>query len=323
MSAVWWERAAAVAVFDPLAVDALDGQVLVLEGVTAVDDPALSWCRNAPCVVIGCTPAGGSPSRVVDVSLVGEEVEQQLQPILARISEQPDASRVLVDVLRAMPSLDVPTGLTVESLAYSALLAAPGFHRWLADAPSRSSRTFDGTPVRVERLDGELRVTLARPQNRNAFSAAMRDGLFEALTLAVVDETLERVVLAGEGPVFSSGGDLAEFGSTSDVVRAHEVRTQRSVGRLLDQLASRTTVRVQGACVGAGVELSAFAGRVVAAPDATFRLPEIAMGLIPGAGGTVSITRRIGRQATARLALSGENIDASEALRLGLVDEVQ
>ena len=81
-------------------------------------------------------------------------------------------------------------------------------------------------------------------------------------------------------------------------------------------------MHVHGTCVGAGVELPAFAARVVADPETTFRLPEVGMGLIPGAGGTVSITRRIGRQQTACLALLGEAIDATEALALGLVDEI-
>lgn len=79
---------------------------------------------------------------------------------------------------------------------------------------------------------------------------------------------------------------------------------------------------VQGPCVGAGVELSAFAGRVIADPHTTFRLPEISMGLIPGAGGTVSISRRIGRQRTARLAILGEPMGAAEALAYGLIDEI-
>jgi enoyl-CoA hydratase/carnithine racemase len=79
---------------------------------------------------------------------------------------------------------------------------------------------------------------------------------------------------------------------------------------------------VHGACVGAGVELPAFASRVVADPGARFRLPEVAMGLVPGAGGTVSLPRRIGRQRTCRLALTGEWLDAETALRWGLVDEL-
>ena len=72
--------------------------------------------------------------------------------------------------------------------------------------------------------------------------------------------------------------------------------------------------------MGAGIELPAFARRVVAAEDAFFQLPELSLGLIPGAGGTVSIPRRIGRQRTARLALSGERLDAATALEWGLVD---
>jgi enoyl-CoA hydratase/carnithine racemase len=79
---------------------------------------------------------------------------------------------------------------------------------------------------------------------------------------------------------------------------------------------------VHGACIGAGVELPAFAGRVVARPDATFRLPEVSMGLVPGAGGTVSIPRRIGRERFAPWALAGETIDATTALSWGLVDEI-
>jgi enoyl-CoA hydratase/carnithine racemase len=79
---------------------------------------------------------------------------------------------------------------------------------------------------------------------------------------------------------------------------------------------------VHGACVGAGVELPAFAARVVAREDARFWLPELSMGLVPGAGGTVSLPRRIGRQRTAWLALSGAQLDASTALRWGLVDEI-
>ena len=79
---------------------------------------------------------------------------------------------------------------------------------------------------------------------------------------------------------------------------------------------------MHGACVGPGIELPAYAGRVVAASDTRVRLPEVAMGLVPGAGGTVSIPRRIGRWRTFYLSLSGEYLDAATALAWGLVDEV-
>jgi enoyl-CoA hydratase/carnithine racemase len=245
-----------------------------------------------------------------------------LDELVDRVEANPQASRVLVDVLRAMPALDVAAGLALESFAYSTLLAGREFAAWLASRPVRSPPSFEGEPVRVERDGSLLHLTLARPENRNAFSASLRDALVEALAIAELDDSIDRVLLDGDGPTFSSGGDLAEFGTAPDPVRAHEVRTQRSVGAMLARLGSRATVGVHGTCVGAGVELAAFAARVVASPDTTFRLPEVAMGLIPGAGGTVSVTRRIGRQRTARMALLGETLDASTALAWGLVDEI-
>ncbi len=322
MSIVRWDRADAVGFMDPLAVDELDGSVLVIDGVTAADDEALQWCRRAPCVVVACTPAGDAPPQAADVALVGDEADTLLQPLADRVDANPHACRLLVDVLRAMPSLDVDAGLTLESFAYSALLAGAEFARWLVAQPDRRRHAFAGEPVVVDRDGSVLRITLNRPENRNAFSAALRDAVFEALAAAVVDVSVERVVLAGQGPVFSSGGDLTEFGTTPDAVSAHEIRTRRSVGALVDRLAPKMTVHVHGGCVGAGVELPAFAGRVVAAPGTSFRLPEVAMGLIPGAGGTVSITRRIGRQRTARLAILGEPIGVDEALAVGLIDEI-
>ena len=95
-----------------------------------------------------------------------------------------------------------------------------------------------------------------------------------------------------------------------------------SAGAILHRLRDRATVLVHGSCVGAGIEIPAFAGTVIAAPGTRFALPEVAMGLIPGAGGTVSIPRRIGRQRALWLALSGAQLDAATALEWGLVDAI-
>ena len=81
-------------------------------------------------------------------------------------------------------------------------------------------------------------------------------------------------------------------------------------------------MRIHGSTFGGGIEMAAFAGRVVAGPDTRIALPEVSLGLIPGAGGTASLTRRIGRQRTAALGLLGTVIDASTALEWGLVDEL-
>ncbi len=91
----------------------------------------------------------------------------------------------------------------------------------------------------------------------------------------------------------------------------------------MSNLGARTTAYVHGACVGSGIELAAFTARVVAAADTRIALPEIGLGLVPGAGGTVSLTRRIGRLRTAWLAFSGTTIDAATALEWGLVDDLE
>jgi enoyl-CoA hydratase/carnithine racemase len=175
--------------------------------------------------------------------------------------------------------------------------------------------------VLIERDDGSMLVTLNRPARRNAYSRELRDALVEALLVPALDETIRRVVIAGAGPSFCSGGDLDEFGTAPDTATAHFIRTSGGAAGLLHRIADRAEVRVHGACVGAGIEISAFAGRVIARPGTTFRLPEVAMGLIPGAGGTVSIPRRIGPWRTLYLALSGTALDAETAARWGLVDQ--
>jgi enoyl-CoA hydratase/carnithine racemase len=81
-------------------------------------------------------------------------------------------------------------------------------------------------------------------------------------------------------------------------------------------------VRLHGASMGAGIEVPALAGHVVAAAGTVISLPELGLGLVPGAGGTASIPRRIGRHRTAAMALSGARIDAATALAWGLVDEI-
>lgn len=129
-------------------------------------------------------------------------------------------------------------------------------------------------------------------------------------------------MLRGDGPAFCSGGDLDEFGTGGDP-GANHVRLTRNTGLALAAMAERVSVHVHGPCVGAGVELPAFAHHVIEARDTTFRLPELAMGLIPGGGGTASLPRRIGRHRTAWLALTGQTIDAHTAHRWGRVDTVQ
>jgi enoyl-CoA hydratase/carnithine racemase len=246
--------------------------------------------------------------------------------IQQRVERCPQAAAICDDVLRATdPSTPTWSGLVTESLAYSTLQAGPEFRDWLARrGPASSPGHLD--PVLVERDEGSLSIWLNRPGRHNAFSTDMRQALLDALTIARVDTSIRDVTLAGTGPSFCSGGDLAEFGSFDDPATAHFARTRHSPARALDALASRLgerlKARVHGQVVGSGIEMAAFCGRIEADPQSRFGLPELALGLIPGAGGTVSITRRIGRWRTAYLVLSGQTVTASTALAWGLVDVV-
>jgi len=251
-------------------------------------------------------------------------IDSAVTELTARLNRWPTAAAVCDDVLRSVdPAGPTLPGVVTESLAYSTLQAGPEFAQWLAErGPANMPGIAD--PVQAERDDNTLRVAFNRPQRHNAFSTDARAALLEALTVAQLDPSLDEVVLTGNGPSFCSGGDLAEFGTFSDPASAHLARTRYSPALVLDALAARLgqacRAEVHGQVLGGGLEMAAFCGRVVSRPDAVFGLPELSLGLIPGAGGTVSVTRRIGRWRTAYLVLSGLTIDVKTAVDWGLAD---
>jgi len=285
----------------------------------------------------GVVIAVGSPSEDAAFTLCEEDSDDQRTVTVASVSETLDALRqrchrwpqsaaVCADVLRVV-DVEAPAfgGVITESLAYSTLQAGPEFARWLAErGPALPVDIPD--PVQAERVDDTLYVRFNRPQRHNAFSTDARAALLEALEVARLDPSVTEVVLSGNGPSFCSGGDLAEFGTFADPASAHLARTRHSPALVLDELRARLGRRcravVHGQVLGSGLEMAAFCGWVQSRSDSVFGLPELGLGLIPGAGGTVSITRRIGRWRTAYLVLSGQTIDPPTALRWGLIDEL-
>jgi hypothetical protein len=264
---------------------------------------------------------GASKSSVARAFDVIVEDPADAGDIVRAVERNPLAATSLAMLLRGGERRTVADGLVAESSTYSLLQAGPEHRAWLASQSRKARERDQGSPVRVQLAGRQLHITLARPEKRNAYSAATRDALLDALAIAAGDPSID-VVIDGEGSSFCSGGDLDEFGTLADPATAHVLRLARSVARAMHELASRVVVHVHGACIGAGIELPAFATRIVAREDATFALPEVSMGLVPGAGGTVSIPRRIGRHRAAWLALTGQRIDAPTALAWGLVDEV-
>ena len=239
------------------------------------------------------------------------------------VMRSPRAAIVCGQLVRQTAVLASDEGLAAEATAYSLLLGGAEFARWLGErGPARPRRQPPAEPVLVTRDEGRLSIVLNVPDRRNAFSAGVREALLDAVLLAEADSTIESVELSGAGPAFCSGGDLDEFGTATDLVAACLVRLSRAPWRVIERIAPKVTVFAHGACVGAGTEIAAYAGRVVSAPDAFFALPEVRMGLVPGAGGSVSVVRRIGRWRAAWLMLTGERLPAATALRWGLVDEI-
>ena len=274
-----------------------------------------------PCPVIGIAPAHDNAFPAVACDAVVSS-EAELPGLLANIENAPLAAASLVQVLRAVALMPTTDALNLESFAYASLQAGPEFRDWLAANGSNTgvSASDDGAPILIHRTAGRLELRLNRPANRNALSVELRDALCEALQFVLSDRTIAHVTIAGEGRCFSIGGDLKEFGTAPDPATSHAIRSIRMPARLLVDCAERVEFQLHGACIGAGMELPAFARLVTARKTAFFQLPEIKFGLIPGAGGCVSITRRIGRQRTAFLGLSARRISAGTAFRWGLVD---
>jgi enoyl-CoA hydratase/carnithine racemase len=297
--------------------DGLDTTALPAVVLVVAADPAClpAGAVNAADVILTEDDCAPSPFIAPPAGL-----DAAMEQLDARLAVNPVAGTALALQLRISAGLSVPAGLIAESATYSALQAGAEFRRWRASRPAREPEPDTGRVI-VENSAGALRITLARPARRNAVDWRMRDALAEALAAAVGAPDI-RVLLRGDGPDFCAGGDLDEFGSRPDPALAHLIRLTRSPAMLLHTLADRTTAFLHGACLGAGIELPAFAASVRATADSRIGLPEIGLGLIPGAGGTVSLARRIGRWRTAFLALTGATISAEQALRWGLIDAI-
>lgn len=163
-------------------------------------------------------------------------------------------------------------------------------------------------------------VRIHREEKRNALSIALRTELVAALQKLDSDAGVRAIVLAGGERVFAAGADLSE------IVDAGAIEMMlRETSRLWSAIARLGTpliAAVRGLAFGGGFELALHADCIVAGENARFGLPEIKVGLMPGAGGTQRLLRLIGRQRTLMLLLTGEPMSAAEALSAGVVNKV-
>ncbi len=171
-----------------------------------------------------------------------------------------------------------------------------------------------GTVTR-ERRDKVLVVTVDHPPV-NALSASVRRGLADALDAAQADAAIGAVLIVGAGRNFIAGADIREFGKPPVPPSLPDVCAR------IESSGKPVVVALHGATLGGGLEVALAAHYRLAAPGAKLGLPEVQLGLLPGAGGTQRTPRLVGAQAALDLMLSGRHASAEEALALGLVDRV-
>ena len=254
------------------------------------------------------------PAFVEDISIAIQELDEMIS-----LHTQP--ALVLAHLLRQKAYQNVSQGLVLESLSYGMLQSGSQFKAWLNQRGDIAPVLDEKPVVLASRSDESLEIYLNRPERSNAYSSDMRDQLFDFLQIARFDEAVTKVKLHGLGKSFCSGGDLAEFGSVDFPPDGHIIRMHRSPALSSHSIADKLEVYLHGVCAGAGIEIPAFASRVFGNESVEIFLPEISMGLISGAGGTVSLPRRIVPQKTAYLAMSGKTLSLSDALAWGLIDE--
>ena len=166
--------------------------------------------------------------------------------------------------------------------------------------------------VHVE--DAVARITLDRPDKRNAINDEMRNELTAAFAAFDADSSVRVVVLTGAGSAFCAGGDLSAS-TAPDPQRPRIVEP-------LDQFSKPVIAAINGLAFGGGLELALACDLRIAATGARFALPEVRIGSLPGSGGTQRLPAVVGPSLAAQMILTGEPIDAARALATGLVTEL-
>lgn len=166
-------------------------------------------------------------------------------------------------------------------------------------------------------------VKLNRPRALNAYSVQMRDDLYEVLGAIHDDDEVRVVIFSGSGEkAFCAGADLTEFLTAPSATGARQIRFRRDLWRRFLAMPQPLIAAVHGYVLGSGMEIAASCDIRVASEDAVFGLPEVKLGIIPGAGGTQTIPRIIGLSRSLEMLLTNRWIPAREAYQFGLVNQV-
>jgi 3-hydroxyacyl-CoA dehydrogenase len=169
-------------------------------------------------------------------------------------------------------------------------------------------------PVVALETEGEIALLVVNSPPVNALSAAVRDGLSQGLGQALAHDAVKAVVLICAGRTFIAGADISEFGKPPQGVSLHDLNAQ------VEGAAKPVIAAIHGTALGGGLELALACHYRVAVPSARCGLPEVKLGIVPGAGGTQRLPRLVGPQRALEMITSGEHMPAKAAHEAGLVD---
>ena len=169
-----------------------------------------------------------------------------------------------------------------------------------------------------------LLVEINRPEKRNAMRLSLREELIDAFQSAEEDDAVEAIVVTGAGTAaFSAGADLTELQTRtveSEMSRAAMLR--RNLPAVAESCSKPIVAAINGACIGAGLEFALGCPIRISSESATYGMPEVPLGVLPGSGGTQRLTRVVGLGWSMHMTLTGTSITAQEALQIGLVTAI-
>ncbi len=176
--------------------------------------------------------------------------------------------------------------------------------------------------VIVENFAKSRIIKFNRPEIRSPLSIFVLERLNVILDEITADSGIEKIIFTGSGDVFASGADLREIaGTTKDAAREFALLGQNLMSKIAS--AKQTTIAaINGFCFGGALDLALACDRRIASPNAQFSHPGVNLGIITGWGGTQRLPRLIGEAAALEMFLTAKRVDAAEALRIGLIDEI-
>ncbi len=175
----------------------------------------------------------------------------------------------------------------------------------------------------LEISDSIATVTINRPEVLNALNAQVFNNLEAIFTHLAADPAVRAILLTGAGPkAFAAGADIKELSLTDSASAQHLALRGQSIFSLISNCGKPVIACINGFALGGGCELALACTLRIASDTARLGQPEVKLGLLPGYGGTQRLPRLVGPSAALKLILTGDIISATEALRIGLVDEV-